>query len=440
MTQRIWSVVVALLVLAVTVPVQGKNYLLHSPKLWSPQEKEQYERENSPVKNEKEPVEIEKHKEQLKKDKELAERHKEQAKKDKELVEKQKEQLKKDRELVERQKEQAKKDMELVERQKEQAKKDKELAERQKEQAKKDKELAERQKEQTKKHKELAEKQKEQVKKDKELAEKQRDQFRNDKEYLEKQKEHLKKEMGQAEKQTEQVKKEKEQVAKLREQVKKDKEHIKKEKEEIKKEKARIRKNQILVKDGVSFREVTVQKGDTLYSISRKYSNQGATYAATLRFNNIDDPDQIVDGDIINVPLFQEKKAQQPAPVTQLKSIAVVPSQSYVKRPEAEKSKTRFEQELSFVSQPAVKEALSLPAVQAPPVSVLVVTPQQQTSSNNLTIGQELFEQAVKSYRSGDCQTSIQLFGRFLAEHTGSVLAADASLFVADCYLKLSTK
>ncbi len=426
MTQRIWSVVVALLVLAVTVPVQGKNYLLHSPKLWSQQEKEQYERENPPVKNEKESVEIEKHKEQLKKDKELADRHKEQAKKDKEQVEKQKEQAKKDRELTERQKEQAKKDMEL--------------AERQKEQLKKDRELAERQKEQTKKHKELAEKQKEQAKKDKELAEKQRDQFRNDKEYLEKQKEHLKKEMGQAEKQTEQVKKEKEQVAKLREQVKKDKEHIKKEKEEIKKEKARIRKNQILVKDGVSYREVTVQKGDTLFSISRKYSKQGATYAATLRFNDIDDPNQIVDGDIINVPLFQEKKAQQPVPVAQLKPIAVVPGQSCVKPPVVEKSKTRFEQELSLVSQPAVKEALSSPAVQAPPVSVMVVTPHQQTSPNNLTIGQELFEQAVKSYRSGDCQTSIQLFGRFLAEHTGSVLAADASLFVADCYLKLSTK
>ncbi len=323
MTRRRYTIMVALLLLSLTVPALGKNYSLHSPKLWTPQEKEQYEKENPPVIGEKE----------------------------------------------------------------------------------------------------LAQKQKEQVKKEKEQAEKQKELVKKEKEQLEKEKERLKKE---------------------KEQVEKQREEVKKENEKVKKEKARIKKDQILVKDGVSYREVTVQKGDTLYTISRKYSKEGSSYPETLRFNDIQDPDQIVSGDVIKVPLFQEKKAKQRAAAKQLKLTTASakqqataktagkpvrePSLSYVKESNVGKNKVS-------VAQPA--KAIVLPPATLP---AIVCIPQQQTFSNNSTAGTKLFEQAIKSYRSGDCQTAIQLFGRFLAENNASALAADASLFIADCYLKLSGK
>ena len=204
MTRRACGIAVALLFLSFTVPVRGSNYTLHSPKLWSQQEKEQYEKENPPARKEIDPVE------------------------------------------------------------------------QQKERNRKEKEQAEKQKERLKKEKEQVEKQKGLLKLEKERAEKQKDQVKKETEQVRKQKEQLKKEM-----------------------------------ERVKKEKERIRQDQILVKNGVSYREVTVQKGDTLYAMSRKYSKEGSSYAETLRFNNIDDPDQIVSGDIIKVPLNRVNKAKQ---------------------------------------------------------------------------------------------------------------------------------
>ena len=299
MTWRTCSIVVALLLLFLTVPALGKNYSLHSPKLWTPQEKEQYEKENPPVISEKI----------------------------------------------------------------------------------------------------IAEKQKEQVKKDKEQAEKQKDLVKKEKEQFEKEKERLKKE----------------------------------------KEKARIKKNQIMVKDGVSYREVTAQNGDTIYTISRKYSKEGSSYAETLRFNNIQDPDQIVIGDIIKVPLFQEKKAKQSTTAKRLKLTTADPKKRASAKIANKTVPSHVKQSNNGKNELPVKAILSssqLPTA----LSASVCVTQQQTFTNNSTAGPKLFEQAIKSYRNGDCQTAIQLFGRFLAEQNASTLAADASLFIADCYLKLSGK
>lgn len=374
MTRLTCAIVVALLFLSLTAPVQGKNYLLHSPKLWSPQEKEQYEKENPPAINEKE------------------------------------------------------------------------LSEKKKEQVKKEKEQAEKLKEQVKKEKELAEKEKERVKKEKELVKK-------EKELAEKQKELLKEEREQVEKQNELAKKEKEQTEKQKKLVKKEKERAEKLKKHAEKEKERIKENQILVKDGVPYREVTVHMGDTLYDISRKYRKEGSSYAETLRFNDIENPDQIVSGDTIKVPLHREKKAKQLTLVKQSKPVAATaptkrqkvidadkplrePSPLVVKQPDTASNN----KELPPLLQPAAKAAINPHSTQLHPVPTMMVTPQEQTFPNNATSGQQLFEQAIKSYRAGDCQSAIQLFGRFIAEHTTSPLSADASLLIADCYLKLAGK
>jgi TolA-binding protein len=56
------------------------------------------------------------------------------------------------------------------------------------------------------------------------------------------------------------------------------------------------------------------------------------------------------------------------------------------------------------------------------------------------TAGQKLFEAAVKAYRKDDCRTALELLDRYLAENSGSPLAADANLYKAECYLKLSAQ
>ncbi|MEI6209337.1 MAG: LysM peptidoglycan-binding domain-containing protein [Desulfuromonadales bacterium] len=400
MTRCTRGIMAALLFMSLAVPVWGKNYILHSPKLWSQQEKEQYEKNNPLTETEKELIESQK---------EQAEKNKERLKREKDQAIKVKEQAKKEKEQVEQEKKQAQKEKEQVEKEKKQAKKEKEQVAKEKKQIEKEKERAKREKE-------LVEKAKEQVEKEKERA-----------------------------------KIEKEHVEKVKEQVNKEKERIKKEQEQVKKEKLKMRQNQILVKDGVSYREVTVQKGDTLYGISRKYGKDGSSYAETLRFNNIEDPGKLTSGDVIKVPLFKKKKvvnnqAKQPKPAAvaapkQQKVATVtpkpIPVKTGIQRPQVFSGTTTARQQT--YKPPAMAAAKQLPA-QTPPVTDKIVTVKPQTFPNYSTSGQTLFEQAVTSYRNGDCQKAILLFNRFLAGHASSLLAADAGLFIADCYLKLSGK
>jgi TolA-binding protein len=54
--------------------------------------------------------------------------------------------------------------------------------------------------------------------------------------------------------------------------------------------------------------------------------------------------------------------------------------------------------------------------------------------------GQQLFEKAVKAYRQDDYREALELFDRYLTDNPGSPMAADASLYKAECYLKLSAQ
>jgi len=54
--------------------------------------------------------------------------------------------------------------------------------------------------------------------------------------------------------------------------------------------------------------------------------------------------------------------------------------------------------------------------------------------------GQKLFEAAVKAYRQDNCRTALELLDRYLADNSDSLLAADANLYKAECYMKLSAQ
>ena len=59
-------------------------------------------------------------------------------------------------------------------------------------------------------------------------------------------------------------------------------------------------------------------------------------------------------------------------------------------------------------------------------------------ATTDSSAGQRLFEQAIKAYRQDDCRTALDLFDRFLANYPTLPQAADASLYKAECYMKLS--
>ena len=196
--------------------------------------------------------------------------------------------------------------------------------------------------------------------------------------------------------------------------------------------------------DGVLVQDVAVQKGDTLYGISRKFSGHGSYYPQILLFNNIKDPNLIYPGNIFKVPVsHQAERTSESGGITgaprgveapAVKLVVAAPPAATVtdipvqdlKKVDAGRDKKRGAK--AKVAVPAKKQATAETQHAVP------------AASGAAASGQNLFERAVKAYRQDDCRSALELFDRFLAENQASPLAADASLYKAECYLKLSTQ
>ncbi|GFE62329.1 LysM peptidoglycan-binding domain-containing protein [Geobacter sp. AOG2] len=237
-------------------------------------------------------------------------------------------------------------------------------------------------------------------------------------------------------------------------------------------------------KDGILVREVPVEKGDTLSGISRRFSGHGSYYPQILLFNDVKDPNLIYAGSTLRVPVGKGREAGTseavPAPSTgkkagrhtRMKKVsrpvqaapsAVVPSRrkqqpvtgkahsgydsmelspSDLKRLEVGREKKTAVRKKTApeghkraagggekVKQPFGGERVTKSAPAAP---VPAATGEEAS--------QKLFAQAVKAYRQDDFRSALDLFDRFLTMNPGSSLAADASLYKAECYLKLSNQ
>jgi TolA-binding protein len=80
----------------------------------------------------------------------------------------------------------------------------------------------------------------------------------------------------------------------------------------------------------------------------------------------------------------------------------------------------------------------------APPASVPLL-PAEPNSPVTVTYkeseyGRKLFKAAVKAYQQEDCRTALDLLDRYLADNSASSRAADANLYKAECYMKLSAQ
>jgi LysM repeat protein len=215
--------------------------------------------------------------------------------------------------------------------------------------------------------------------------------------------------------------------------------------------------------DGILVQEIEVQKGDNLYKLSRKFSGHGMYFPQILLFNAIKNPNLIYAGDTIKIPLTSngpqkvgkieakpagalpktkttaDKKAQPAAvspPVVQQSSESANPdtdlSLSDLKSAGNDKARTGRAKKKStgHTQKAAIQESKPVTATTSTTASPAFDT----------TTGQRVFESAVKAYKSDDCRTAIELLDRYLADNSSSPLAADANLYKADCFLKLSAQ
>lgn len=198
-------------------------------------------------------------------------------------------------------------------------------------------------------------------------------------------------------------------------------------------------------KDGVLVKEIPVRQGDTLYGISRKFSGHGVYYPQILLFNDIKNPDLIYTGDTLRIPLPHGETGETPPPAAKprarsQKSVkvtkqpsAAIPQNVAAKRkfPASDLKKTESAKEPR-----ADQNRFDPPLPTSEPKKADVSVQGRATADS----GQQLFEKAVKAYRQDDCRTALELFDRYLADYPASAMAADASLYKAECYLKLSAQ
>lgn len=239
--------------------------------------------------------------------------------------------------------------------------------------------------------------------------------------------------------------------------------------------------------EGIIVKEITVQKGDTLYALSHKFIGRGMYFPQILLFNDIKTPNLIYPGDVLKIPLKQNgadepgATATVPPAIPHKKKIPAVKSprtnrgaeQTSV-RPPIDASVSALNTEIPLGDLKTVVKSKNSPrhsgrkkpvyakktesitspeSIVSPDTAdskdapMRVPYPKTVDSKDDaevlqtaLPTGQKLFETAMNAYRGGDCHTALKLLDNYLSDNPGSELAADANLYKAECYLKLSTK
>lgn len=194
-------------------------------------------------------------------------------------------------------------------------------------------------------------------------------------------------------------------------------------------------------KDGVLVTEVTVKKGDTLKEISRNYSGRASYFPQIMLFNKIANADKIQVGDIIRVPATQAGVVASSEKV--VKSNGKSKKHTRRKRSSAQGSaRHRYNGAIipgnvRFDQVPAGQGGAGYRNRGAAVAGEWRFVP---TPAGDALAGQKLFERAINAYKQEDFGAALELFDRYLEDNPNSPLAADASLYKAECYLKLSSR
>ncbi len=152
--------------------------------------------------------------------------------------------------------------------------------------------------------------------------------------------------------------------------------------------------------EGVLTRTITIQKGDTLSKLSRRYSGRSAFFPQILLFNGIKNPDLILAGAQLQVPLSQQSALSAPGKEQ--------PAKVRTRKHAIHKSAVRQERQAST----------------APAVSGMA--------------GERLFKRGLRAFEARHYRQAVDIFDEFLKAYPNSPNAADATLYRAECYEKLS--
>jgi len=162
---------------------------------------------------------------------------------------------------------------------------------------------------------------------------------------------------------------------------------------------------------GVLVRRITIKPGDTLSRISRNFSGRASWFPQILLFNDIKNPDLIIAGNDLLVPVSKKGAVKTSETVEKIPSPAK--KASPVKEKPAEKKQRK--------SPADVKQKKQLPVEQL-----------------NSREEQESYAAAINAYRKEEYKKALSLFSRFLELYPSSALAPDASFYKAESLFKLS--
>jgi hypothetical protein len=206
--------------------------------------------------------------------------------------------------------------------------------------------------------------------------------------------------------------------------------------------------------EGILVRSVTVKRGDTLSDLSKKYLGRGSWFPQVLLFNSIKNPDLIITGDTLLVPVPAGQSAAEAEKAAPEKKHAkggkrhakARGKHRAVAKPEAAQPEAGMREALPHepgkpesvkresVKREAapVKRETAKPEVSRPvrpePAPLRLATPSEQTS----------YQQAKLAYLRGDYQKALELFTEFRSKYPSSTFSADVALYQADCMLHLS--
>ncbi|MRR05757.1 MAG: LysM peptidoglycan-binding domain-containing protein [Deltaproteobacteria bacterium] len=152
--------------------------------------------------------------------------------------------------------------------------------------------------------------------------------------------------------------------------------------------------------EGLLVKKIMILKGDTLSAISRRFSGKGSYFPQILLFNNISNPNRIYAGRNLLVPVSGQPSSKKLPPTP-----SVLPARTNARSADRDRQG---------------------------------ITPDSGGDSMVSPPERQLFNQAATLFAGGKYREALDGFSRFLKMYPHSSLAPDASLYRADCYLRLS--
>lgn len=167
---------------------------------------------------------------------------------------------------------------------------------------------------------------------------------------------------------------------------------------------------------GVLVERITIKPGDTLAKLSRQFSGRASYFPQILLFNDIKNPDLIIAGNELYVPVQKQIVSRQPRSAGD--NAATLPAKE---KPVTARKKGAAK---------SIKAAATGKSSPAPTTAVKKSSAGKEEQNG--------YQKAVTKYQQGDYHGALTAFTRFLDQYPQSQLAPDASLYKAECLLKLS--